>query len=62
MTTANIDIRQIAKAQKIPFWKIAKHLGISEPTFTRWMRDELSEEKRQRITFAIEELAKNEQA
>ncbi|MDD6394795.1 MAG: hypothetical protein PUB37_01200 [Firmicutes bacterium] len=62
MTKVNIDIRQTAKSKKIPFWKIAKHLGISEPTFTRWMREELSEEKRERITLAIEELANNEQA
>lgn len=62
MTTANIDIRQTAKMKKVSFWKIAKHLGISEPTFTRWMRDELPEEKKERIITAIEELAKSEQA
>lgn len=40
----------------IPLWKIAQMVGISEPTLTRWLRVELSQEKKVRILQAIEQL------
>lgn len=54
---ANADIRKAARIADIPQWKICEHLGISEPTLTRWLRSELSEDKKQRIMDAISELS-----
>ena len=52
----NHDIRREMRANFVPMWKIAKLLGISEPTLTRWMRVELTPEKRKRILEAINQL------
>ncbi len=45
----NERIRKAAKSNRVPFWEIADALGISEPTFTRWMRKPLSAEMEERI-------------
>ena len=52
----NIHIRMAAREAHIPLWKIAQMVGISEPTLTRWLRVELSQEKKVRILQAIEQL------
>lgn len=52
----NIQIRMAAREAHIPLCKIAQMVGISEPTLTRWLRVELSQEKKVRILQAIEQL------
>lgn len=54
---ANRTIREVAKKKGVKLWQIAAHLGISEPTITRWMRSALSPEREKRILTAIEEIA-----
>lgn len=53
---ANEDIRMIARANYIPQWKIADKLGITDITLCRWLRHDLSEEKKKQIIQAIEEI------
>ncbi|MBU2703177.1 hypothetical protein Ga0466249_004313 [Sporomusaceae bacterium BoRhaA] len=55
---ANKDIRVKIALSLIPKWKIAEMVGIADATFSRWLRRELSEEKKQRILVAIDKLAK----
>ena len=50
----NQEIRQMIKAAKLTQWKVAKALGVSEFTLVRWLRDDLSEERRNAIYKAIE--------
>lgn len=54
----NGGIRRAARAADIPYWRIARAIGISEPTLIRWLRVPLPEDKEQRIMEAITELAK----
>lgn len=54
---ANESIRKMAKEKKVPFWKVAQGIGISEPTITRWMRTELPREKEAMIIATICRLA-----
>ena len=49
----NQDIRAIIRRADVKQWEVAKALGISEATFIRWLRGELSEEKRTMIIKAI---------
>lgn len=56
----NMDLRRTAKAAKVPLWKIAEVLGISEPTMTRKLRRELPEKEKQQILGIIEHLAMEE--
>lgn len=59
---ANLEIRQAAKQAHVTLWEVANHMGISEPTMTRWLRVELSEDRRQRILAAIEQLGRENNA
>lgn len=58
MIVANKEIRTEAKQAKIPLWAIADKLGICEVTLIRWLRKELSTEKKERIRGIIEQLRK----
>ena len=55
---ANQKIREEAKRKGVKCWQIAIHLGISEPTITRWLRIPLSTEREKTIMDAIEAIAK----
>lgn len=37
-------------------WQIADVIGISEGTLTRWLRTELSDERREKVLAAIDRL------
>lgn len=60
MTQENKTVRRAARSAGIPLWRIARAIGISEPTLIRWLRVPLAEDKEQRIMAAIAELAKGE--
>ncbi len=52
----NNGVRKAARVAGIPLWKIAEHIGISEPTLTRWLRKPLTPEKEEVIIEAIQKL------
>ncbi len=56
----NMNLRRTAKAAKVPLWRIAEVLGISEATMTRKLRRELPEKEKQQILGIIEHLAMEE--
>lgn len=60
MERANNDLRKAARCAKVPFWAIAAELGISEPTMSRRLRQELSEGQKRKIMSIIASLAKQE--
>ena len=53
----NLEIREYAKKKDVKFWKIAERLGIADATFSRHLRHEFSEEKKNKIKVIIDELA-----
>jgi transcriptional regulator with XRE-family HTH domain len=59
---ANKNIRTILKLKNITMWQLAKQIGISEPTITRWFRTELTPERYEKVTSAIQELSGGEQS
>lgn len=62
MKKRNIDIRTLARVENVKFWRIAEQLGISEVTFSRWLRMELPPEKKELIKTAIREIKEGEKA
>ncbi len=56
----NSDVRTAAKNAGVFLYQIAAAIGISEPTMTRKMRFELSEQEKQPIFDAIEKIKANE--
>ncbi len=53
----NGDIRAAAVSRGVYLYEVAARLGVSEPTLTRLLRRELSEDKRRQIKDIISELA-----
>ncbi len=54
---ANEDIRRAISEKRLFNYEVAEKLGVSEFTFARWLRYELSEEKKELVINAINELA-----
>ena len=54
---ANADIRKAAKDAGVSLWEIADTLNISEPTVTRMLRHELSDDRKQELLRTIASIA-----
>ncbi len=52
----NLDIRSAAKSAGVFLYEIAEKLGVSEPTFNRYLRKELSDGWKAKALAAIEEI------
>lgn len=52
---ANMEIRKKIIEKGLFYYQIAKRLGVSDITFSRWMREELSEPRKQRILAILED-------
>lgn len=54
---ANVEIRTKAFCNNVKLWQIADSLGITDATFSRKLRKELSETEKAKILKIIDELA-----
>lgn len=52
---ANQEVREALQNKGIKQWELADMLGISEFTLTRWLRKELTEDKKELLLKAINE-------
>jgi len=57
----NQDIRRTVAAAGLKLWQVANALGMSDGTFSRKLRKELSEKEKQEIRKVIEVLKAGEQ-
>lgn len=53
----NTDIRNYAKLKGVKLWRIAEELKITDSTFSRQLRKEFANEKKQEIIAIIDKLA-----
>ena len=53
---SNKELECLMKQENIYKWQVAKKIGIHETSFIRWFREELSEERKQQVMSAIEEI------
>ena len=53
---SNEKIRAMMRENNIFMWQVAKKLIVYESSFSKWFREELSEERKQRVISAIEEI------
>lgn len=56
----NLEIRMMIKKNRLCQYEIAKAIGVSEFTFCRWLREELSDEKKKLVISAIEKIKRGE--
>ena len=54
----NLENRNKARIENVPLWKIAHELVITDSTFSKKLRFELSEDETQKILTIIDKLAK----
>ena len=54
---ANATIRDYAKSKGVRLWEVARALNFSEPTMTRLLRVELSEDRKSELYNAIDTVA-----
>lgn len=54
----NKEIRLQAKNNNIPLWKIAEAFGVTDSTFSKWLRKELPQEKKYKALEVIASLSK----
>lgn len=52
----NIEIRNKIAEKRLRYYEVAAALGITNSTFSNWLRFELSAEKRERVLRAIESI------
>lgn len=52
----NKDLRAEFRIANVRQWEVAEAMGISEMTFVKWLRRELSEEKKKVVREAIEKV------
>lgn len=52
----NLDVRAAAKGAGVFLYEIAEKLGVSEPTFIRYLRKELPDGMKAKVLAAIEEI------
>lgn len=54
----NIDIRQYALEKRVKLWEVSEKMGYShESAFSRLLRHELTEDKKEEIRKIIDELS-----
>lgn len=58
MKLANLEIRNSIKENRLRYWEVAEHVGISDTRFSAWLRLPLNDERKNRVLKAIEELKK----
>lgn len=54
----NIEIRNAIFSNNIKKWEIASRLGVTDSTFSRMLRTELSKEKKEKILDIIKNYGK----
>lgn len=56
----NIEIRNAIFSNNIKKWKIANKLGVTDSTFSRMLRNEISNDKKKEILNIINNLKKGQ--
>lgn len=54
----NIDVRNYASSLGVKLWEIAEKLNIHDSNFSRILRKELTQEKKEELKNVIDEIAK----
>lgn len=56
----NNEVRRAIRLSGFYFWQVAEKLGMTDSSFSRKLRKELSEDEKQRVYGALKELEKEE--
>lgn len=54
----NLEIRKKIKLNRLYHYEVAREIGVSEATLCIWLRDELSEERKNLVLSAVEKISR----
>lgn len=54
----NLEVNQAIEKAKIKKWQVASCLGVADTTFSRWLRSEMTAEKKRSVLEAVEKAKK----
>jgi len=54
----NDELKKEIKKLNLKYWEVADCVGITDSTFSRWLRTPLNDDRKQRVISAIKELTK----
>lgn len=54
---ANADLRAYSETRGVPQYRIAKKFGVVDTTFCKWMREEFSEEMKEKYRAVVDSIA-----
>lgn len=52
----NLEIRMKIKQNRLCHYEVAREIGISEATLCRWLREEMTEERKSLVSSAIDKI------
>lgn len=52
----NNEIRDEAKHNGIKLWELAGEIGVADTTFSRWLRVELTEQRKENVRSAMKRI------
>ena len=55
MNLNNIEVRTAIEKKRLKYFEVARALGITQHTFSHWMQNELSDERKKRVLKAIKD-------
>ena len=56
----NLDVRLKIKQNRLCHYEVAREMGVSEFTFCKWLRKEMSEDKKKLVLSAIDKIIRGE--
>lgn len=56
----NLDVRLKIKQNRLCHYEVAREMGVSEFTFCKWLREEMSEDKKKLVISAIDKIIRGE--
>lgn len=56
----NLDVRLKIKQNRLCHYEVAREIGISEFTFCKWLREEMSIERKDLVLSAIDKIIRGE--
>ncbi len=56
----NLDVRLKIKQNRLCHYEVAREMGVSEFTFCKWLREEMSEDKKKLVLSAVDRIIRGE--
>ena len=55
----NDEIREHLRQQRVYRWEVARELGMHESAFSKWFREELTDDQKKKIHEAVKRIKNN---